>query len=82
MVVRTVPDGDSKDEEGKQKMKEVWMPVTIRLESDPATLSVFGRVAEPVERARWGMEGVMVGERGEDGYLALRLPMERKEITI
>lgn len=78
--MKSVPDG--KGEDGKGKMKEVWLPVTVRFQGDAATLSVLGRVAEPLDRARWEMEGVMVGERGEDGWLALRLPAEGRSVEV
>ena len=80
VAVKSVPDG--KGEDGKEKMKEVWLPVTVRFQGDAATLSVLGRVAEPLDRARWEMEGVMVGERGEDGWLALRLPAEGRSVEV
>jgi hypothetical protein len=57
--------------------KEVWLPVTVTFQGDAPTLSVLGRVAEPVHMAREKMEDEIVRcERGEDAYLALRLPHE------
>ena len=59
------------------ELKEVWAPVTVTFKGDAPTLSVLGRVAEPVDVARRGMEDVICrGVRGEEGYLALRLPTE------
>ena len=75
--------GDKKDGAAGGDTKEIWAPVTVTFKGDAPTLSVLGRVAEPVDIARRGMEDAMVrGERGGEGFLALRLPVETMEVEI
>lgn len=67
MVVKRKPDG-----------KSYWTPVTLTVRGNAPTLSVFGRMAEPVEGVRRWMEDVVCGsEREEEGFLALRLPSDK-----
>jgi hypothetical protein len=87
VVVKKVPSSSSsapamkKDGEAEKEGKEMWVPVTLTFRGDAPTLSVLGRVAEPLETARERMEDAMCrGERGEDGFLALRLPVEARAV--
>jgi hypothetical protein len=63
--------------------KEYWVPVSLTFKGDAPTLSVLGRVAEPVDVARRSMEDIILRyERAEEGYLAFRLPREPMAIDI